>query len=189
MLRIIVFIVFYVLTTIASIDNDLEECKNPIFQAVPLDQLEIKNSTVQGAGLGLFTKVFIPKGKVVWNGANNMIIISPTAYKSLVGSVANELAYHFQRAINTFAYCEVSKEYPDGFLAFATDIHKYTNHLDPSNIGYNEYRTPLVSVALRDIQAGEEIFEEYSTWDHICDQWAPEMTEYNIEDWYKSGAE
>lgn len=99
-------------------------------------------------GIGLFADEDIPKGTVVWE-FDPLIdkAISPEDIKSL-RPLAREL-------IDTYAF------YDNGKYVLCGDHARFTNHSDDPNLG----STPDTSFALRDIKKGEEITDNYNSYD------------------------
>lgn len=116
--------------------------------------IEVTQSPTHGRGV--FAKTFIPKGALVWKFDRSMPVCDEldlrsydkmTLDKALLGGFFHE---------------------PSGKFVWYEDGMDYVNHADTpfANIGAKGW-TPLeedANYALRDIQPGEEIFEDYSFW-------------------------
>lgn len=125
------------------------------------DLTEVKQSTIHG--LGLFAKQRIPKGSIWWKGieGDNIILMNEAQYQSLHHSADNSLKASFWSAFSTYSYYSEQMD----CLILCLDNARYVNHSDFPNAGQMENGDPLVSIALRDIEAGEEIFESYDEYD------------------------
>jgi len=53
-----------------------------------------------------------------------------------------------------------------GYVNEILDDGKLFNHSDNANTGINVGPEPLSSYALRDIRKGEELFDDYGTYEH-----------------------
>jgi len=117
-------------------------------------------------GLGVYAKEFIPADTVWWNEqlGINVLLISRTQYKTLCESDRDEsispLSHSLWDMIST--YCPYSAERDS--LVLIMDNGRHVNHSDEPNSMYKNG----VSVALRDIAPGEEIFENYHAYDKYC---------------------
>ena len=109
-------------------------------------------------GYGVYATQFIPKGTIVYIKDKMEIIITP-----------DDPRRHdplYMDAIEKYSYME-----PNGNMVLSWDISKYVNHCCNCNIISTGYG---FEVAIRDIQPGEEITDEYglfnSGWemDLIC---------------------
>lgn len=132
---------------------------------------EIRES--QGKGKGLFTKQFIKKGEIIWSSKNdnNVIEINNDKLLEYLNSYNNIEVLD----ILDHMYCYNGKCY---------DIRncdlKYTNHsLDPTSYVDSENN----SVAIRDIEIGEEITEDYRTYDNYLPEYYKLMTKYKGGTW------
>jgi len=110
-------------------------------------------------GVGLFTKVDIKKGQVVWSF--NEIID-----KKYTEEEKKSLPDIVQRFIEKYAFLDKS-----GWWILCGDHGKYVNHNDkPMSIESdtpNEITRDLI--AARDIKAGEELTENYKEWDMMVE--------------------
>lgn len=98
-------------------------------------------------GLGLIAHEFIPKGTVVWKLVPGFdIILSQDELQKLPPVVQEQVAHYgfFHADINRHVLC--------------ADDDRFTNHSDNANIRcYSDH-----AVAVRDIQDGEEITDNYN---------------------------
>lgn len=123
----------------------------------PNTRLLFKNLKV---GYGVFATSLIPKGTITYIKDPLEIDISPTKYK--------ELDIKMKEIVNKYSYTE-----PNGNRIVSWDIGKYVNHCCQSNTISTGYGFEM---ALRDIQAGEEITDEYGLFNGdeemtlICDK-------------------
>lgn len=91
-------------------------------------------------GIGVFAREFIPKGTLVWT-------FNPIIDREVSESDIEKLSDATKQFIRDHTYYE-----DDGRLILSNDSSIYLNHSDNPNIN---------GVALRDIQPGEEITEDY----------------------------
>ena len=113
------------------------------------------------AGLGVFAASFIPKGTVWWSlPESGLVHISRAHYLALTASHQSPHTQHFLNALLHFSYYIQQLD----VLIFIPDDGRYVNH----SFTPNSAMTPdnMTSVTLRDVQAGEELFEDYTHYDH-----------------------
>lgn len=118
---------------------------------------EVRQSTIKSAGKGLFTKEFIPKGTVVWR-------FNRTTDEILTDKELEALDPKEQERIKFHAY----RSHLTGLWIICNDGGQYVNHSDTPNlvIVTDLSRSPeTLDVADRDIEAGEELFDNYSEYD------------------------
>eukprot|EP01012_Entosiphon_sulcatum_P005901 TRINITY_DN1273_c0_g1_i1.p1 TRINITY_DN1273_c0_g1~~TRINITY_DN1273_c0_g1_i1.p1 ORF type:complete len:157 (-),score=34.90 TRINITY_DN1273_c0_g1_i1:315-785(-) len=150
----------------------------PKFEAVaPLDELTyVGQSAIEG--LGIFAKVDLPKGTCWWTLKlnKNVLLITYDQYKQLMDSnqEGSPLSQALLASVNHFGYYEGNQD----AIAICMDNARFTNHSDDPNSGGDP--TNPISVALRDIKAGEEITEDYMGY-HQCPwpepyRWCPRHT-------------
>ncbi len=96
-------------------------------------------------GYGVFAKKFIPEGTITYIKDSLEIEISPEAYQ--------EHPLVMQQAIEKYSYIDER-----GYRIVSWDIAKYVNHCCQSNTISTGYGFEF---ALRDIQPGEQITDEY----------------------------
>lgn len=115
---------------------------------------EVKESSIEGAGKGVFTTVPIKKGDIIWSyDPNHCLQISEEQLLSLDKCSDDK---HLLKEFLMFCYCEPTLEK----IIFLCDESRFTNHSDTPNCGV----VATNSVALRDINEGEEICEDYRTY-------------------------
>jgi len=105
-------------------------------------------------GIGVFVEEFVPAGKVMWEYlADFDMIYTDSEFKELPESV-KEFILHY-------AYYNKS----EGGHVLCGDHARFTNHSkNPNTKSAGLYDV----VATRDIAIGEEITEDYRTFDELC---------------------
>ena len=114
-------------------------------------------------GYGLFARKLIPEGTVWWHARpQDIMVVGKEAFLTLVGSFRPPPPYK-PRLVDRLIDCLLTYSYHDAeldALIFCLDNARYVNHsLDANSAAGVE---KFSSVALRDIQPGEEITEDYS---------------------------
>ncbi len=128
-----------------------------IFPNAVCTPVEVRASSSHG--YGLFANEFIPKGTVWWRATeSNVLLINHDQYRTLAGSTLAESVQGFLESIHT--YCFYEREYDS--LVLILDETRHINHSFSANAGGGQ---PMQSIALEDIQAGEEILEDYTIFD------------------------
>lgn len=113
-----------------------------------------------GKGMGLFAKKRIPKGTIWLSGsADQKIVITRKQYENLLKS---EQTPDIKDWIKTLCHYSVYDTKLD-VLFFFIDNSRYINHSNTPN-SYTPAGTYYCE-ALRDIEPGEEILEDYGTYD------------------------
>jgi SET domain-containing protein len=109
----------------------------------------IAASTIPNAGLGCFANEFVPKGTKIWE--LNSSLDRTITFDEL--SLLTELE---QRFVKTYAYSH------NEVLYLCIDNARFFNH---SNEAYNTYdpSDEFCTYASRDINIGEEIISDYSS--------------------------
>jgi len=128
-------------------------------------------------GLGVFAKTDIPKGTVWWRAhPSDVLLIERDQFDTFKTSHHSSTSKALLKAIYTYSYYSAA----DDALILILDHARYTNHSFHPNSDVSPEPGVIGSIALRDIQAGEEIMEDYSTFD-VCpwpryaeDHWEPE---------------
>lgn len=143
---------------------DREVAREPLTFATfnPIDLFaEVKPSPIDG--FGLYAKYLIPRGSVWYQPRpQDVLIITKEQWMTLRNSFIPpkthqpRLVHQFARTI--LSYSTHHREFD--LLMFPLDNGKYVNHSPDANSAY--MAKELMSVALRDIQPGEEITEDYS---------------------------
>ena len=113
--------------------------------------VSIKNSTIPGVGVGVFTLVDIKARDIVWEFDEGMDIKIPE-YKVLSLDLTKR-EYFFKYAWRQGDY-----------FYLPCDHNKFINHSsNPNLMCLNTF--PMKDIAVRDILAGEELFTNYSSFD------------------------
>jgi SET domain-containing protein len=123
----------------------------------PIDiYCEVRKSKIHG--LGLFAKQLIPKSTIWWHARpQDILIISKIQFLTLEKSFKSSLLEHYFQGLLTYSYYERDLD----ALIFCLDDSRYVNHSINDNSGASEDENGFCSIALRDIQPGEEITENY----------------------------
>lgn len=124
---------------------------------------EVRRSALPGAGLGLFATRRIPAGAVWWRAtAANVINVPRAAYDTLLRSHldGSPVSRELLNALQTFGY--INDE--TGELVVAIDDSRFVNHSDTPNSASWPEDPNNQAMALRDIEPGEEITEDYRTY-------------------------
>ena len=107
-------------------------------------------------GLGLFADEFIPKGTIIWKFTPGFDL-----------KFTKEQLKRFPKQVQKYleSYCWLSKK--SGKYCLASDNGKYFNHSKAPNClnAYYKNEEEDVIKAKRDIQKGEELTEDYGTFD------------------------
>lgn len=107
-------------------------------------------------GLGIIADEFIPKGTIIWKFTPGFDL------KFTKGQIKK-----FPRQVREYLekYCWLSKK--SGRYCFSSDNGKYFNHSKTPNSlsAYYEDEEEVVTKAIRDIKKGEEITDDYSTFE------------------------
>ncbi|HET6468760.1 MAG TPA: SET domain-containing protein-lysine N-methyltransferase [Geminicoccaceae bacterium] len=141
------------------------------------DLVEVRPSSYHG--WGVFAKVFLPAGTAWWQARpQDALIIEQSQYETLSASAQTPLTTQLLEAILTFSY------YPADLkqLVLILDGGRFANHSYTPNSVDNPSK--LQSVALRDINAGEEIVEDYSRFGEC--PWAPLYGEFGTTIWRRN---
>jgi hypothetical protein len=141
------------------------------------DLVEVRPSQLHG--LGVFAVGDIPVGTVWWSAdLSDTITISRAQFEALAESASSSATDALMSGIQEYSVYLG----PLDLMVFIPDNGRYVNHSDNPNSGASVVGTELRSVALRDIAAGEEIVEDYGTYDHCPWQGiAPEFHDVTAE--------
>jgi uncharacterized protein len=136
-----------------------------------LVKTEVKNSLI--AGMGLFAGQDIKKGEVVWQYTPDTCnILTKDQFQTLLDSFHKTEKQLIEYFLTYTYYQDVLKG-----LIFCLDNGRYVNHSDQPNLsGPSDMSSEVswqYSIALRDIAKGEELFENYGTYD-TC-EWLEEI--------------
>src|SRR5215467_12320054 len=125
------------------------------------DLVEVRPS--QRHGLGVFAVTDIPEGTVWWSAdLSDTITISRGQFETFASSASSPATDALMGGIQEYSIYLAALD----LMVFIPDNGRYVNHSDEPNSGAAVVGTELRSVALRDIVAGEEIVEDYATYDH-----------------------
>lgn len=105
------------------------------------------------SGIGLFAVEFIPKDTIVWEFDKNVD-------ESFTKEEVENLPEPKRTEIESLYFAYVSKQ--TGLYINCGDDAKYTNHSSLPNIGTKQGEFEEICYALRDIQKGEEITQNYN---------------------------
>ncbi len=110
------------------------------------------------AGIGLFADEFIPKGTQVWKLQKGFdVILSEQAFK--------ELSLPAQAQVRNYCYYNAeTKSY-----VVCGDDARFFNHADEPNVSSGNY-DEHIDCALRDINPGEELTQNYKDFDGMMDE-------------------
>ncbi len=119
---------------------------------------KIKNSEIEG--LGLFADQFIPKGSVIWKYDPSFDIYFDPKEVEKMSEPQKDLIIHF-------AY--LSKK--SGKYVYSIDNTRFTNHSNKPNTVEDENvcsdDLEICTIAVKDIQIGEEITIDYRVIDAV----------------------
>lgn len=124
-----------------------------ISQPMMLIQTQVKPSAIHG--MGLFTVEAVPKNTPIWRFLEGFDhAFSPTQFQTLPPLARDHTRW----------FCFVSKH--DGHVILSGDHACFINHSETPNTGAPPNApAPVTTVALRDLQAGEEITCNYFAYD------------------------
>ncbi len=124
---------------------------------------EIKPSIIPNAGNGVFAKQFIPKNTLVWQPTKDSVLELTIDQLKIM-----ESSFNGSELINTF----ISHMYYDSIIdkyIFCCDDGRYINHSHRENCSHGCKRQNA-TYSIRDIQIGEELYENYDT-EYEYDHW------------------
>ncbi len=113
-----------------------------------LVQTELRNSSVHG--FGVFAREFIPAGTRVWEYLDGFDRRMSPEFVASLPEVARQTVLH---------YCAFWK----GAYVTSADNSRFLNHSFTPNL--RSFEEPDCDVALRDIQIGDELTEDYREFD------------------------
>ena len=114
----------------------------------------IRESTIHG--VGLFAAEFIPKGTVIWKFTPGFDL-----------KFTREDILHFPVPLQIYLYKYCWRSMKSGLYCFSSDNGKYINHSErPNTLSYHyDGEEEVVTLAVRDIHIGEEITDNYSSFE------------------------
>lgn len=122
--------------------------------------VEVRPSQVHG--LGVFAVTDIPAGTQWWSmGVDEAITISRTQFVTLVQSASSPASEALMAGLQEYSIYLRALD----LMVLIPDNGRYVNHSDAPNSAARVDGMILYSVAERDIAAGEEITEDYATYD------------------------
>jgi SET domain-containing protein len=120
---------------------------------------KVKESTIEW--VGLFADEFIPKWTIIWK-------FTPGFDLKYTQAEIEKLPQAAQEYIERYAW--LSKK--SGKICFSIDNGKYFNHSNTPNTlsNYYENEEEVITKAIKDIQPGEELTDDYSTFEEGFDE-------------------
>ena len=121
---------------------------------------EVRESSVSGAGLGLFATRRIPRGTVWWRATPvNHIRVPKLTYLCLLGSELrrSKSSEALLASLHKFAYFDPR----NNELILCLDNGRFVNHSTTPNSIPAHHELTSASATAVDIEPGEEIFENY----------------------------
>ena len=122
-----------------------------------LFKTEVKVATDPRMGLGLFATEFIPKGSIVWEFVEGVDI------KVSIDKV-KKMSEAQQEYFNKYGWVEGE------YYLVSCDGNSFINHSYQNNLD----NTTDITIALRDIEPGEELFSNYAEFDDCFDEYKDE---------------
>jgi SET domain-containing protein len=119
-----------------------------------LIKTRVRESAVHG--LGLFADEFVPKGAVLWR-------FTPGFDQKFT----REQILSFPDSLQVYLYKYSWRSKKSKLYCFSADDGKFFNHSEKPNV-LSEYRDDeeeVVTVAIRDIQPGEEMLDNYNSFE------------------------
>lgn len=131
----------------------------------------VKSSAIEG--VGLFADQDIKQGQIVWQySSDTCLVFTEKQFQSLLESFHKTERQVIQYYL-TYTYYQ---KYLRG-LIFCLDNSRFVNHSEEPNLGGPSHHTSELgwqySIALRDIKKGEELTENYKTYD--SSEWLDEI--------------
>lgn len=119
-----------------------------------LIKTKIKESEIHG--IGLFTDQFVPKGTEIWKFT-----------QGFDQKFTREQILNFPDLLQIYIYKYCWRSKKSKLYCFSADDGKYFNHSENPNV-LSEYRDndeEVVTVAIRNIEIGEEILDNYNSFE------------------------
>lgn len=124
------------------------------------DLVEVRPSQLHG--LGVFALTHIAAGTRWWSvSLGEVITVSRTQFATLARSERSPATDALMAALHEYSIYLTSRDQ----MVLIPDNGRYVNHSDAPNSAAGVTATMLYSTAMRDIAAGEEITEDYATYD------------------------
>lgn len=107
-------------------------------------------------GIGVFADEFIPKGTTIWKFTSGFD-----------QKFTREQILSFPELLQVYIYKYSWKGTKSKLYCFSSDNGKYFNHSDNPNTlsEYIDNETEVITTAIRDIQIGEELTDNYSSFE------------------------
>lgn len=113
--------------------------------------------------MGVFAATDIAAGTRWWSiGLDETITISRTQFATLVESASSPASDAFMAGLQEYSIYLKAQD----LMVLIPDNGRYVNHSEAPNSAAGAEGALLYSVALHDIAHGEEITEDYATYDH-----------------------
>lgn len=119
-----------------------------------LIKTQVKESKIHG--LGLFADEYIPKGTEIWKFTSGFD-----------QKFTKEQILAFSELLQIYIYKYSWKSNKSKLYCLASDNAKYFNHSDDPNVlsEYRDNEEEVVTVAIKDIEPGEEMLDNYSSFE------------------------
>lgn len=119
-----------------------------------LIKTQVKESKIHG--LGLFADEFIPKGTEIWKFTSGFD-----------QKFTKEQILAFSELLQIYIYKYSWKSDKSKLYCLSSDNAKYFNHSDDPNVlsEYRDNEEEVVTVAIKDIEPGEEMLDNYSSFE------------------------
>lgn len=119
-----------------------------------LVKTKVKESSVHG--LGLFAEEFISKGTEIWRFTPGFDI-----------KFTREQILAFPESLQIYIYKYSWRSKKSKLYCFSSDDGKFFNHSENPNVlsEYRDNEEEVVTVAIKDIQAGEELLDNYNSFE------------------------
>lgn len=111
-------------------------------------------------GLGLFADQNIPKGTMIWKFTPGFDL-----------KFTKEQILNFPKDLQIYLAFYSWKSKKSGMYCFSSDNGKYFNHSDKPNVlsAYKDGEEEVITTSLKEIKAGEEILDNYSSFEETID--------------------
>ena len=119
---------------------------------------EVRVATDPRMGLGLFATEFIPKDSVVWEFVQGVDI-------EITIDEVKQMSEAQQEYFEKYGWID------EGYYYSSCDLTNFINHSYDPNLD----NTTDVTIALKDIQPGEEFFTNYAEFDSEFDEYKDEL--------------
>lgn len=119
-----------------------------------LIKTKVKESKIQG--MGLFADQFIPKGTEIWRFTPGFDL-----------KFTRDQVEAFPKLLQNFIYKYGWKSKKSKLCIFSADDGRYFNHSNNPNClsEYRDNKEEVVTIAVRDIQIGEEMTDNYDSFE------------------------